>query len=80
MSKVLGTIQVQFTEDHLKSILKVLNHFRDEEGGEQQITIEQVLANPKLLQYIMDEWERGADRDVHEIRSADGWDEINDYL
>jgi hypothetical protein len=79
-SKVVFTVPVNITKKHLISFIEVLNQYEIDEA-EEELTIEEVLSKPKLLEYLcIGAVEDGtAMYDPFEFWNNDGWCDFKDY-
>ncbi len=79
MSKVVKIVQFEVTEEQIQKIVNLLNKWSIDED-EQPLTLQEVLTNQNLLDYLIDQ-----DAvlygltDMSEYYRNDGWCDFRDY-
>lgn len=82
MSKVVCVVETYITEDQLNEFIDAINDmWVGRFGGEDLLTMEEVLGNEELLHYICNQAvEDGrAMYDPDEFINGDGWCDVADY-
>lgn len=80
MSKVVHVVQVEITETNLQDIIDILNK-REIDDGEVPLTLQEVVKNKQLLEYICKE----AVNDIlglydpHELWNNGGWEDFKEF-
>ncbi len=76
-SPSVRTVTFEVTEDHISDILNTINRFED-----NPFTLEEVLSNEKLLDYIVSEIANDTPLSLYdpfEVWNSDYWSDIHKY-
>lgn len=79
-SKIVKVVQIELTEEKLQEVIDLLNKHSIDGIIERPLTLQEVLANQDLLDYLIDEDAvRYGLHDMLEYYRTDGWSDFRDY-